>query len=264
MIALDQRRLLWLDRLVFYPDRSELLELAGGLRDLTLLRVRQADADVADLPRVVSRRGFQTACVDLTPSEDELFEGVHSTSRNLVRQGQRMGDKIEIRWEAGRSAEDFLGLYRQFAAAKPGVPRVDAGRLRRYFPVCEIPVAYLGGEAVCGHLILLDPVLGRARLNLSASRRFVSSADAKTAGVLNRYLHWCELVRYRDRGFRQYDFGGIGAGTNDMAKFKLSFGGAPVVEYDYVLAAGSTRLAFRSYETISRSLRHRRARLRRA
>lgn len=258
MIILDQRRLLWRDRLVFYPERAQLLELAAALNDLTLLRVRQG-AEVADLPRVASHRTFQTSCVDVTRSETELLQGIHSTSRNLVRQGQRLGDQVEIRWDPNRSGQDFFRLYRQFAAAKPGVPRISLGRLERYMAISEMPVVYLDGEPVCGHLVLLDRQGGRARLNLSASRRFDNS-KAKLAGILNRYLHWQELVRYHRQGFRLYDFGGIGAGTSDMAKFKQSFGGSPVVEHDYVLAAGSTQLAFRGYQSFSRTVRHAAAR----
>jgi lipid II:glycine glycyltransferase (peptidoglycan interpeptide bridge formation enzyme) len=70
--------------------------------------------------------------------------------------------------------------------------------------------------------------------------------------MLNRYLHWSEIGRYRAEGIETYDLGGIGDGSNSIARFKLSFGGAVVREYNYVLASPLAAAGYRVKALIER------------
>ncbi len=70
----------------------------------------------------------------------------------------------------------------------------------------------------------------------SASRRFEDHATARLAGILNVYLHWYEIEKYREEGFQTYDLGGIGALDDNVRvnRFKLQFGGTIVREHNYL------------------------------
>jgi hypothetical protein len=113
----------------------------------------------------------------------------------------------------------------------------------------------LDGEAICGHLNLLDKESGVSRMLWSASRRFEDHATARLAGILNVYLHWYEIEKYREEGFQTYDLGGIGGLDDNVGvnRFKLQFGGTIVREHNYLLA-GMPKLwrpVFKTFFTVS-------------
>ena len=142
--------------------------------------------------------------------------------------------------------DEFLDMYTGVAAVKAGkmVP-VNRAVLERYAGCSDIFVAHLDGKCICGHVNLRDEQGGRERLLFSASRRFEDKEMARLAGILNCYLHWQEMLSYKEEGFRVYDLGGIALGEKADAigidRFKSGFGGQTVIEHNY-LCAGSPLL----------------------
>jgi hypothetical protein len=59
---------------------------------------------------------------------------------------------------------------------------------------------------------------------ISASVRLEEGPHRASVSAVNRWLHWQEMLRYRDAGIATYDFGGVSP-TSASAHFKLSFGG---------------------------------------
>src|SRR5260370_26614335 len=96
----------------------------------------------------------------------------------------------------------------------------------------------LGGEPIWGQVKLLDKESGVSRMRWSGSRRFEDHATARLAGILNVYLHWYEIEKYREEGFQTYDLGGIGGLDDNVGvnRFKLQFGGTIVREHNYLVA----------------------------
>ena len=87
-----------------------------------------------------------------------------------------------------------------------------------------------------------DSSSGRVRLLYSAShfRARSDSGERNKIGRANRLLHWHEIVTLKDLGFGLYDLGGIPLDSsdqekNDIARFKLEFGGEMLIEYNGVL-----------------------------
>ena len=75
----------------------------------------------------------------------------------------------------------------------------------------------------------------RARLYQSASQfRTDDTISSNVIGFANRYLHYQDMLWFKEQGKKQYDWGG--AGTNEdvesITKFKESFGGTPVTYYN--------------------------------
>jgi hypothetical protein len=122
---------------------------------------------------------------------------------------------------------------------------VNRAALERYADCSDIFVAHLDDQGICGHVNLRDEQGGRERLLFSASRRFEDKEMARLAGILNCYLHWHEMLSYKEEGFRVYDLGGIALGEKPDAmgidRFKSGFGGQTVIEHNY-LCAGSPLL----------------------
>ena len=120
-------------------------------------------------------------------------------------------------------------------------------------------VAYLDGVAVAGHLLVADERRQRVRLVFSASARFDEGGLAERVGPVNRWLHWREMLHYRDAGFATYDFGG-GSSSSSIGRFKLSFGGVMEEGHSVVVEGSLVRGPVRSVEALQRFARRRRAR----
>ena len=103
-------------------------------------------------------------------------------------------------------------------------------------------IADADGRLLTAHAYVKDSSSGRVRLLYSAShfRARSDSGERDKIGRANRLLHWHEIVTLKDLGFELYDLGGIPLESadqekNDIARFKLEFGGELLIEYNGVL-----------------------------
>jgi hypothetical protein len=99
--------------------------------------------------------------------------------------------------------------------------------------------------------LVYDEDSERVRMIFSPTSRLVSREDAQLSGMLNRYLHWQELLSYKARGIKFYDFGGIGDGSSTIARFKLSFGGFRAQDYSYVFSGALGVVGYKLHDLLS-------------
>jgi lipid II:glycine glycyltransferase (peptidoglycan interpeptide bridge formation enzyme) len=240
MLILDRRLSRFIPyRVVFFPTPAMVQEVTEHLALIWMVRLIAASA-AGNGRHIVQHRITATSCVDLRQDLNVLFRAMHATFRNKIGKAERLGDRVKIERNGPQAKAEFLQLYANLTSAKPGqVTPVNADVLDRYSPWSDIFLIYLDGEALCGHVNLRDPSIGRARLLYSATRRFTDPQIARLGGLLNCYLHWQEMRVYKEQGFEVYDLGGVSLGSPQAAgieQFKLGFGGAIVEEHDYICA----------------------------
>jgi hypothetical protein len=153
--------------------------------------------------------------------------------RNMIQRAEKMLNRVAIEIGSEKANRDFLTVYNDFSKAK-NLPGLSAQWIQENTAHCETLVLYLEGKALCGHLVLLDPETSIVRPLYSGSRRLQSPEEAAACGLLNRYLHWQEMQRYCRRGYKTFDFGGLGQAST--ARFKLSFGGMVLIQHFYLLS----------------------------
>lgn len=98
------------------------------------------------------------------------------------------------------------------------------------------------GNPIVMHSYLIDNEdRGRVRLLHSAShfRSLLSSQERALVGRANRFLHYKDMLYFRNKGFSTYDFGGISIDDNDeeqkkIGAFKRGFGGLIVEESNFM------------------------------
>jgi hypothetical protein len=220
---------------VFFPSDVVLAELTERPAPTQLARLFWTTTDLRNADRVVTKQPSATVCVNLSGALNTISKGVAKNTRYEVRQAEKLGDRVSI----GRNGriEEFLTLYNDFARSKPELSTIKQSALSRYEGHADTFIAYLDGKPACGHILLRDTEIGRARLLYSASRRFDDRETARLCGMLNRLLHWHEICAYREEGFSIYDLGGILEDkTNGITQFKMSFGGEIVKENTYLCA----------------------------
>jgi lipid II:glycine glycyltransferase (peptidoglycan interpeptide bridge formation enzyme) len=246
------------DHHVFFPTNAQLRALAAACRPYEVFRSPHVVGTIDPVrTRIVSPS--VTSCIDLTLPVDTLLRNMSAKScRYEIRRAEKLADRLEFRTGGTAVEADYLDLYNKFVEWKGYTKPISTRRYQRYLQIGEVTVAYLDGVAVAGHLLIADKDASRVRLIFSASARFEEGELPERVGPLNRWLHWREMLHYREAGFATYDFGG-GSPTSSIGRFKLSFGGAMEEGHFVVVEGALVRGPVRSIEALQRLARRRRA-----
>ena len=188
--------------------------------------------DKVDLPGF-SCEEFTTLTIDLTQDLDIIWKNFDKKScqygiKRAVREG------IEIR--LNQDFEQFFELNRSFRTNK-GLP-VGSEKIETMKKYGTLFTALFEREIIGGQLYLADK--DNIRWLLGASKRLeVKKEKEVIIGFGNRLMIW-EAIKYaKDKGLREFDFGGFYTGkAEDSQKeginvFKKSFGGKLVTHYTY-------------------------------
>lgn len=183
---------------------------------------------------LMTRSSFFTIHIDLKPSEEELLSAMDKGTTYEIRRAEREG----VTADADGNVEDFIPFFNAFAETK-GIEGTDLNYMK-YDKSMVITRAFHGDDLLVMHAYVEDDK--RGRLNMSASRLIGEDEDFKKSraliGYANRYLHYQDILHFKNSGKGIYDFGGYAKDTNEKAmaginKFKLGFGGEVVEEFNY-------------------------------
>ena len=169
----------------------------------------------------------------LEKDEEEIFSGFDSTSRSHIRRAEREGLKCSFNYDV----VGFVEFYNAFASNKK-IPLTSEQRIIEMGGNLSMSYATLDGKILSAHSYLTDKDTGIVLLFHSASLRFDNTIDANTIGRSNRFLHYKDMIYFKEQGFKVYDFGGFAENTDNVSlaginRFKLSFGGNKVSCVNY-------------------------------
>jgi hypothetical protein len=176
---------------------------------------------------------------------EDIAAPISKNTHYKIRRAEREGLAPQLVMDpAVEDARLYADFHDTFAQHK-GLPPCNRAKLKA---LCESSaillssIADIDGHVLSAHALVKDSSVGRVRLLYSAShfRAMSDSGERNKVGRANRLLHWHEIVTLKDLGFRLYDLGGIPLDSsdqdkNDIARFKLEFGGRMLVEYNGVL-----------------------------
>ena len=205
-------------------------------------RYKQARSN-KNIPFMIKEQ-FTTILVPLKRSNEHLLAECSANSRNEIRRGSREG----LAFHAGRVDSTDIDYFSKFLAARS---LGSANKAYMSENGSLVTSAIHNGERVASHLYLVPVDSDRARLIYSATlvRNFGADpfksgkgedhrAHMKMLGIANRWLHYQDLLFFRDEGLQYCDLGGLGDGAKDakiagINRFKRSLGGSEVTEYNY-------------------------------
>ncbi|HEY3839157.1 MAG TPA: hypothetical protein VGL72_21430 [Bryobacteraceae bacterium] len=182
---------------------------------------------------------FSTILIDLRQDEDLLLGQMSKTTRNEVRRAVKDDLTFEFSEHPSRAwLADFFQFYNEFARLK----RLPSLNRERITGMCESQALMLSriksadGSDLVWHCYV--HANGWVRLVHSASWfRAVDKAQQAVNSRANRYLHWLDMLRFRELRYATYDLGGWYSGQEDVEKlninrFKEGFGGRVVPQYN--------------------------------
>jgi len=200
--------------------------------DIVLYRQRQAPiADAQTTP-------FPSLVTDLADGEDAIVAGFGKDCRYKIRRAEtKDGLRMEFITDPESRLAEFRAFYDAFARQKSLEPSdhqwlVAACKARQL----ALSSASQNGEALVWHAHV---TFGNTAGLLYSGSYFRNKENDYRAlvGRANRWLHWKDMLRFKEIGIKRYDWGGLfedesvpeHAGVNN---FKKDFGGQPVRTYD--------------------------------
>lgn len=177
---------------------------------------------------------FLTLVNDLALPEDRLFAGLRRTVRYEIRRaGERDDFTYRFIEEPASHLDAFCSFYDRFAATKAIhyayrpelVAACAAGRL-------VLSVVEHDGASIVWHGYITTR---RSVMLLYSASPFRDTADAEARARVaraNRWSHWQDMLNFKGRGFRWFDWGGLFSDESrpdhaHVNAFKRAFGGTP-------------------------------------
>lgn len=170
---------------------------------------------------------FGSYIIDLNQSEEELFSGLHSKHRNVVRKAEKDGLVVDFGPQylddCARLMDDTFKRQNGYSNASKTLK--DLANLKSH---CDFWVVK-DGDTIQGCAILLWDKYSSYYLH-------GGSASHTHSGAMN-LLHWKAILKMKERGVHYYDFVGArlnpeeGSKLEGIQRFKSRFGGPMKVGY---------------------------------
>jgi lipid II:glycine glycyltransferase (peptidoglycan interpeptide bridge formation enzyme) len=179
---------------------------------------------------------------DLTLASESIIAAFGNTNRyKIKRAASRDGLTSYYPDDPRARLAEFIAFYDTFASQKGLAPAYRRG----LFAACA------AGQLILTYACRDDMKLvwhayithgHKVGLFHSASLfRTVENADRAVIARANRWLHWRDMLHFKSKGLRTYDWGGLFADESvaeraGINNFKREFGGEAVCTYDYSVA----------------------------
>ncbi|MDR3541190.1 MAG: GNAT family N-acetyltransferase [Desulfosporosinus sp.] len=180
-----------------------------------------------------------TLITDLTCSEEELMDKIHSATKYKIRRAKKDGVTSAVFDSEYISKnpsvlDEFAQLYDQFLKSKKLSGKCDLPLLKACVAGGNLVIicARFNDQNLVYHVYITDGTA--TRLHYSSSLFREVDDDLKTIiGRANRLLHWTGITLFKDRGYKVYDWGGYSK-RKDLKNINLlkdGFGGTKLAVF---------------------------------
>lgn len=175
---------------------------------------------------------FSSLETDLTLDENDILAKMSKTCRYEVRRAEK--DGLIINEEM--SISEFHQYYNEFALKK-NIKQSDMKTLLAYEKFSFISAIKLDDKVLSAHLYVLDDSVARLLYSANILSETTDSNVKAIIGRGNRYLHWHDIKKLKNKNIKKYDWGGYSEDgpTSSIGKFKKSFGGYHVDCFNYIV-----------------------------
>lgn len=193
----------------------------------------------------ISKKQY-TLVNNLNASEEELMLGIKKNCKYEIR---RAG-KEEARFNAynidntpgfSKLLADFEAVYNEMFIEKGLKNRFNMSLVKSGFEKGQVVITTCSCPAfpddVVYHAYLADGENTVLMYSASPLWNDGEKERANSIGRMNKFLHWQDMLLFKDKGYANYEWGGISSPDepNGIDKFKMEFGGEVVFFYNYIV-----------------------------
>lgn len=199
---------------------------------------------IVDQPKVKSEE-FHTLILNLEEEKEVIFKNISKNNRYEINRAQNK-DELSFQIIAGSDVtvdviEKFVEAYNSFADER-SKGSIKPSDFTKYAEKNQLVISTVEREnqPLVWHTYIIQN--GRARLKTSNSIFANEDNEVKNLiGRANKWLHWQDILYFKNNSYKIYDFGGWYPGDSDLKllginKFKESFGGIKESSYNYTVA----------------------------
>ena len=173
-----------------------------------------------------------TLLTDLTASEDDIYSLFKKNTKYEIRRAEKEGAIYKAYFEDDITEDllyKFSEVYEKMYQSKGLNRKMNMPLMKACHKegCLAITTCSIGDELIIFHSYLYDEC--NTRLYQSCSLFRDNPDETKIIGMSNRGLHWYDMRLFKQRGIKQYDWGGVASlnEPNGIDKFKMGFGGTP-------------------------------------
>ncbi len=189
-------------------------------------------------------RNAQTLVNELDISIDELFLRVRNSTRKCIRRAER--DSVVTRFyssadilEQPEILDEFMEVHKQFLISKNMKGTCKRSQLEAYCRanMLSLSAAAHEGNNIIFHLYVGNGQIARGLYSASLFRNEDQSLKKTLYGDSNRLLHWRDICKFKELGYKIYDWGGYSSlkELQSINQFKETFGGEIKDRYHYMI-----------------------------
>jgi len=183
----------------------------------------------------------RTLISDLTGSEEALSRTVSRKCRQMVNQAEKDGITTVV-----YSSPELLkneSLVKEFGSShvrmyeRKGIQTIfNYDLVKKYIDanMLMVSVASFGGQNLAFHSYIISDQCARGLYSVSNFRE--NGPDHQIMAKANTYLHYKDLLHFRNQGLSVYDWGGIQSfdDPSGIDRFKMKFGGERQTNYNII------------------------------
>jgi len=180
-----------------------------------------------------SREEVYTAYIDISINENTFFSNFKKNTKYEINRAKREG----IIFEEEKNIKLFYNYYNEFAATKQ-LEFIKYKTLLKYKDYFIITKAVKDKLILSMHLHIYNDDIAILLYSASQFRNIKDKKIKNLIGYSNRFLHFEDMLYFKNIGCIYYDFGGYAYNTDDKSKqninqFKDSFSCIPKKRYIY-------------------------------
>lgn len=185
---------------------------------------------------------------DLSKSSDDIYNAIHPNFKYEIRKAEK--EAIETRFDLIPTMADCILLikkYNIFAKSK-GLQSINRKRIFALQKSGHIFITHALRDKnnSLTHVYLQDNSIVFLLHSFHEGDSFPSQARSNA----NKLLHWKDLLLFKEKGFKVYDFGGIDDKLPGISEFKKGFGGRVEEYYSYIKATALLGVVVKIYHRL--------------
>lgn len=218
---------------VWFNQCSSVLETLNELNSKSeICFLHSCDFFITDVPKYCVEIEQNTLITDLTQTKESIFQKINKNYRYEIRRCEK--ENIVVKNYNSKEIlknsdifEKFITVYNDMYKSK-GLKTTFNKELMKAYIMADMVVfsaAFFDNEPLVFHSYIVGDET--TRFFYSASPFRSNKYDASLIGRMNKYLHWNDLLYFKDIGVQKYDWGGIGKSlaVSGISQFKMKFSG---------------------------------------
>ncbi|MDQ1144593.1 lipid II:glycine glycyltransferase (peptidoglycan interpeptide bridge formation enzyme) [Bacillus sp. SORGH_AS 510] len=177
--------------------------------------------------------------IDLEEDENLIYSKIHKNTRYKINRAMNRDELLyfERSNPSDTEIEEFKLFFNPFAKER-NIRSCDENKLKALRDQGALIISFItdkNGNVLCYHVYQKEEQQGYLIYSASTRYNIEDSGFRNLIGRANRYLHWKDILSFKEKGCKWYNFGGKILNKEDnegqnVNQFKLEFG--PVTGFD--------------------------------